>query len=144
LASLIAGTGGEMSILVRQIKPIMLVSGALTMTMIYAAIAPQAALLGMFGEALSGPLAEVVVRNWGALIAIGGAMLVWAASRPVQRPMVLIAVGASKLVFVGLVLGLGQQFLSHQVGLAIAMDAIWISLFAAYLLETRNAAAAPT
>jgi hypothetical protein len=127
-----------MSVLTRQIKPVMLVSGVLTLTMIYAAIAPQTALQGMFGETLTGPLAEVVVRNWGALIAIGGAMLIWAAFRPAQRGMVLVAVGTSKLVFVGLMLSLGRQYLSHQAGLAIAIDAVWVCLFAAYLIETRN------
>jgi len=46
------------------IRWIMVVSGALTCTMVYAAIAPRAALLSTFGETLEGPLAEVVVRNW--------------------------------------------------------------------------------
>jgi len=44
-------------------KPVLLVSGALTSTMLYAAIAPQAALRSTFGEALEGPLAEVVVST---------------------------------------------------------------------------------
>lgn len=42
----------------------------LTCTMLYAAIAPQAALRSTFGESLDGPVAEIVVRNWGALIAV--------------------------------------------------------------------------
>ena len=62
------------------IKWIMLVSGALTCTMIYAAIAPQAMLRSTFGESLEGPLAELVVRNWGALIFLVGAMLIKAPS----------------------------------------------------------------
>ena len=55
-----------MAWLSRSMKWIMLVSGALTCTMIYAAIAPQAALQGTFGDALQGPVAEVVVRRPGA------------------------------------------------------------------------------
>ena len=45
------------------IRWIMLVAGALTCTMIYAAIAPQAALRSTFGEALEGPVAEIVVDS---------------------------------------------------------------------------------
>jgi len=45
-------------------KWIMLVSGILTSTMLYAAVAPQAALRSTFGETLQGPLAEIIVRNW--------------------------------------------------------------------------------
>jgi len=58
--------------IVARIKWIMLVSGALTCTMLYAAIAPQAALRATFGETLEGPPAEIVVRNWGALIGLVG------------------------------------------------------------------------
>ena len=43
----------------------MLVSGALTATMLYAAIAPRAALRATFGETLEGPLSEILVHNWG-------------------------------------------------------------------------------
>ena len=49
----------------------MLIFGILTCTMMYAAVAPQAALVNTFGEAISGPIAEIVVRNWGVLITLG-------------------------------------------------------------------------
>ena len=57
-------------------KWIMLVSGVLTCTMFYAAIAPQAALRSTFGDELEGPVAEIVVRNWGVLITLMGGMLI--------------------------------------------------------------------
>jgi hypothetical protein len=49
--------------IVGSVKGIMLVSGALTCTMLYATIAPQAALRGTFGDTLHRPVAEIVVRN---------------------------------------------------------------------------------
>jgi hypothetical protein len=58
-----------MSWVVANIYRLMIVSGVLTMTMIYAAFAPDAALRSAFGESVSGPAADIVVRNWGALIA---------------------------------------------------------------------------
>ena len=85
-----------MSWIVANIHRIMIVSGVLTMTMIYAALAPQAALRSTFGESVSGPVADIVVRNWGALIALVGAMLIYAARRPAARPMALAVAGASK------------------------------------------------
>jgi hypothetical protein len=45
----------------------MIVSGVLTMTMVYAALAPEAALRSTFGESVSGPVADIVVRNWGSV-----------------------------------------------------------------------------
>jgi hypothetical protein len=49
--------------IVVNIHRIMIVSGVLTMTMVYAALAPEAALRSTFGESVSAPVADVVVRN---------------------------------------------------------------------------------
>lgn len=127
-----------MNMIAGNIKWIMLVSGALTCTMLHAAIAPQAALRSTFGETLEGPLAEIVVRNWGALIALVGAMLVYGASDPPTRPLILTVAGLSKLTFVGLVLAHGRQYLGHQAGLAIGIDLVMVALFIAYLVSLRH------
>lgn len=130
-----------MNIVTANIKWIMLVSGVLTCTMVYAAIAPQAALRSTFGETLEGPLAEIVVRNWGALITLVGAMLVYGAFKPAVRPLALAVAGASKLVFIALVLSHGSRYLGQQAGIAIAVDLVWVVLFAIYLLGARAAPA---
>jgi hypothetical protein len=116
------------------IKPIMLVSGLLTCTMLYAAIAPETALQSTFGASLSGPLAEIVVRNWGILIFLVGAMLIYGAFKPQVRPLVLTIAGLSKLAFVGLVLSYGKLYLGNQAGIAIAIDSLWVAIFAWYLI----------
>lgn len=128
-----------MTFIVAKIKWIMLVSGALTCTMIYAAIAPQAALQGTFGEALSGPLAEIVVRNWGVLITVMGAMLIYGAYHPPSRPLVLAAAGFTKLAFIVLVLAQGGRYLWQQAGIAAAIDTVWVVLFTCYLVAARGA-----
>ncbi len=127
-----------MNFIIAKIKWIMLVSGVLTCSMIYAAIAPQAALRGTFGETLQGPLAEIVVRNWGALITLVGAMLIYGAYHAAVRPLVLAVAGLSKLVFILLVLAQGSRYLGQQAGIAIAIDAVWVGLFALYLVATRG------
>jgi len=127
-----------MNWIVANIKWIMLVSGVLTCTMLYAAVAPQAALRSTFGETLEGPLAEIVVRNWGALIGLVGAMLIYGAYDPPGRPLILTVAGLSKLVFIGLVLAQGRQYLRRQAGLAIAIDLVMVALFIAYLIAVRR------
>jgi len=130
-----------MNWIVAKIKSIMLVSGALTYTMLYAALAPQAALRSTFGETLEGPLAEIVVRNWGALIVLMGAMLIYGAYDPPGRPLVLTVAGLSKLVFIGLVLAHGRQYLGHQAGLAVVIDLVMVALFIGYLIGVRRSQA---
>ena len=123
-----------MAWIVANINRLMTVSGLLTLTMIYALFAPEAALQSNFGESLSGPVASIVVRNWGALIALVGAMLIYGARNPAVRPLVLTVATSSKLVFIALVLSHGGRYLSQQVGIAVVVDAIWIVLFVIYLL----------
>ena len=124
-----------------QIKWIMLVSGVLTCTMLYAALAPQAALMATFGETIDGALAGLVVRNWGVLITLVGGMLIYGAFAPAVRPLVLVVAGVSKLAFVALVLAQGGRFLGQQAGIAVAIDLVWVVLFAVYLLRQRIIAA---
>lgn len=131
-----------MKLIIAGMKWIMIASGALTCTMLYAVIAPQESLRSTFGESLDGPLAEIVVRNWGALITLVGAMLIYGAYHPPVRPLVLAVAGLSKLAFIGLVLAYGMQYLGPQAGLAIGLDLVAVALFAAYLLGTRGGRAA--
>jgi hypothetical protein len=51
-------TEASVSWIVVNIHWIMILSGVLTMTMVYAALAPDAALRSTFGESVSGPVAD--------------------------------------------------------------------------------------
>jgi len=126
-----------MNLLPLSIKWVMLIAGLLTCTMFFAAIAPQAALRSTFGQTLEGPVAEIVVRNWGALIGLVGLLLVYAAFREHARAVALWVAGASKLIFIGLVLSLGQPPLGLQLRVSIAVDTIMVILFAACLIAER-------
>lgn len=125
-----------------KIKWIMLVSGALTCTMLYAAIAPQAALQSTFGATLQGPLAEIVVRNWGALIFLIGAMLIYGAFHPPTRPLVLTIAGLSKLTFIGRVLAYGIPYLGLQAAVSLVVDLVMVALFVCCLAAARRSESA--
>lgn len=127
-----------MNWIVSNIKWVMLVSGVLTCTLFYAAIAPQAALRSMFGESLEGQLAEIIVRNWGALLTLVGAMQIYGAFNSTSRLLIVTISTISKLVFISLVLVYGRQFLGYQAGSAIAIDSIAVILFIVYLFSDRN------
>ena len=120
------------------VKWVLLIAGLLTLTMVYAAIDPRAAVRSNFGETLDGPVADIIVRNWGALIALIGGMLVYAAYEPAVRPLVLTVAGASKLIFISLILSHGDHFLSQKVGIAIVIDSVMVAFFIAYFATTRR------
>lgn len=119
---------------------IMAASGLLTLTMLYAAISPTAASQQMFGEAPSGAMSAIVVPNWGVLIGLMGALLLWGAWHAPSRKLALVVAGASKIAFIALVLLQGQQYLSG-VGVAVGVDAVMVVLFALYIAFGKPGAA---
>jgi hypothetical protein len=127
-----------MNLLRRSIKWVMLVSGVLTCTMFYAAISPQASLVSSFGESIDGPVAEIVVRNWGVLIGLIGLLLIYGAFHEQARRIALTMAGVSKVAFMALVLSFGQKFLQYQIGVAVVVDAMMVVLFLTYLLSERR------
>jgi hypothetical protein len=127
-----------MNWIVNSMKWIMLVSGGLTCTMFYAAIAPQPALQSTFGESIDGPVANIVVRNWGVLIALMGGMLIYGAYNPTVRFLVLTVAGLSKIAFITLLLIAGRQFLDSQAGTAIVSDLLQVTAFALYMIAVRR------
>jgi len=121
-----------------RIKPIMLLTGALTCTMVYAIFFPQAALAAMFGESLGGgALVQIVVRSWATLITLIGAMLLYGAFRPQQQPLILIIAGLSKLVYVTLLLLYGSAYMP-MILTPVIVDSIAFVLFAICLAGHRR------
>ncbi len=123
----------------RNIKWIMLIAGISTCSMLYAALDPQAALSGMFGHGMQsdGPAAEIVVRNWAALITLVGVALIYGAFNPGSRPLILALACASKAIFVGLSLFYASDQLGLQLAVSIVFDTVLIVLFGAWLLAHR-------
>ena len=113
---------------------IMIVGGLLTATMVQAAIAPRFALRSMFGEELTGTLAEILVRNWGVLVTLIGLTLIYGGATASHRSLILAVAIASKIAFILLVLALGRSYLRRPVGLALGVDAVLALLFTLILL----------
>jgi hypothetical protein len=118
------------------IKWIMIVSGVLTLTLLRGVISPTAQQQSMFGEALEGPVADVIVRNWAFLICLYAALLIYGAYEPAHRSLILLLAGVGKLSFILLVLAQGSRFLRGQAGLAVVLDGIMVALFTLYLIAT--------
>lgn len=128
-----------MSLVVDNIKWIMIVSGVLTLTMLQAVFAPYKSLTSTFGETLQGDAATLVVRNWGFLIALGGATLIYGGlCDTTDRQLILAYTGLGKLAFIALVLSHGGRYLSKGAGIAVVADTIMVALFAAYLFAVNS------
>jgi Mg2+/citrate symporter len=115
-------------------KWVMLVSGLLTCTMFLALFSPQASLKSNFAETIEGPVEEIIVRNWGALIGMIGIMLIYGAFNASVRRFVLVIAGITKIIFISLVLSSGIKYSGLGAGTAIIADSAMVVLYAAYLL----------
>ncbi len=126
-----------MKLIVAQMKWIMLVAGALTCTLIYAAVSPQEAIRSTFGDlVLLSPALEIIVRNWAILITMVGGLVIYGAFNPASRPLVLVFAGISKVIFLGLVFTYGKNIFEHQIGIGVVADLLILAVFAAYLFGT--------
>ena len=122
------------------VRWIMVVSGLLTCTMLYATFAPHAMLLRNFDTTFTGPIVEVMVRSWGVLVTLSGVILIWGALRPAVRTLALVVAGTGKLVFVALVLLYGRELLGGPLGVAVASDSVMVVLYALCLAASQRAA----
>ncbi|RBP52833.1 hypothetical protein [Arenicella xantha] len=120
------------------IKWIMLVVGLITCSTLLVVISPQAGLMSMFGalpSALDEGVTQILVRNWGALIALVGGMLIYAAFRPALRSFSIVVACISKATFISLVLGFGGDYWDQAL-FAIVFDSAAIVIFLMYLFST--------
>ena len=115
----------------------MIIAGLLTCSMIFAVFAPEAALISMFGEALTEPLAQVVVRSWGFLIFLIGTLLIYGAFQPTHRNLALVFTCISKIAFIALIIIFGTQYIDKS-AVTIVLDSVLIILFLTYLVKVKS------
>lgn len=120
-----------MNWIVEHYQNILVVSGLLTLTMLQFVFAPTRSQRSTYGEALEGPLADVVVRGWGLLIGLTGAMLVWAAFHPETRQLAVGVAVISKVFYMGSLAAKGGRFLKGFSGVTVLVDAVMIVLLVA-------------
>jgi hypothetical protein len=120
------------TVITSHIEPILIVTGALTATMLVQFVAPSWMVHHTYGEVLSGRASIVLARHWGLLLFCVGALLVYSAFYPeIRGPAVLFAL-VEKAGFVACVLGtsLRQRPITC---LMAAGDALMVLIYVLYL-----------
>jgi len=112
-----------MNILSKNIKWFMAVAGLLTCTMLEAVFDPEMAVGNLFGEQLQGPLANMIVRSWGVLITLTGLMLIYGAFNLKNRKFAAAIAATGKIIYTGLVISLGEPYLSNA-ALVVGFDMV--------------------
>lgn len=83
----------------------LVVTGAITASVVVVAILPQTALRLVFGAGRVDALTVLIARHWGLLVALVGGLLIYAAYNPEVRTPVMIAAIVEKFAIGLLVLG---------------------------------------
>jgi hypothetical protein len=112
---------------------VMVVAGLLTLTMLYAVVSPEAAIQSYFQETPEGSMASVIVPNWGILIGLMGALLLYGAFHTSSRKLALVVAGASKIAFIALIVMQGDRYLAGLQN-AVIVDSVMVVLFVIYLI----------
>ena len=123
--------------IVKNIKWIILFFGVITCTTFFAVIAPQDALLSMFGSNLTEPLANLLVRSWGFLVFIMGALLIYGAFNEETRLLCIITEGVSKVGFLLLIMIFGTNYI-ETLWVTAAFDTFVILILTTYVISSKN------
>ena len=108
------------------IELILIVTGALTAITIFQFIAPAQVLRMIFGEAPTDEVSLAVVRHWGLLVFLVGALLIYAALHASLRGPAMVVAAIEKAA-----LGLGvfgTSLRTHPAAAAIAAGDSFIAL----------------
>jgi hypothetical protein len=124
-----------MSWIVTNIHWVLIVCGALTMSMLLPMLAPRFAFSNMFGEMADGPLGDLLMRNWGQMIFATGLMLIYAAYHDEARLPILLFASFGKLTFAALVLSKGARYARKPAILIAVGDLTMVGLFSWYLMS---------
>lgn len=128
-----------MTWVVDNIQAILVVCGLVTASMLQFALMPSRAARSFFGETVDGPMADVAVRGWGLLIALTGAMMLWAAFHPETRTLAIGVTLVSKVFYMGQLITRGGRFLKGMAGVSVVLDLIMAALLATWMWAERGA-----
>ena len=126
-----------MTVILKNIKWIMLFAGVVTCTTFFAVIYPKGALLNIFGSSLEEPLADLIVRSWGFLVSIMGVLLIYGAFNKESRILCIFTAGISKVGFLFLILMFGADYID-TLWITIVFDSIIILILAIYLISLKR------
>ena len=123
---------GEIPTITSNIDVILVVTGALTATMLVQFVAPSWTMRHTFGETPAGVVNIVIARHWGLLMFCVGALLIYSAFHPTLREPAVVLASVEKVGFAVCVYGssLRQRLVMSVMA---AADALMVFLFALYL-----------
>jgi hypothetical protein len=120
-------------VITSNIEIILIITGALTATMLAQFVAPSWVIRHTFGEIPSGPVSMTLERHWGLLLFCIGTLLVYSAFDPVIRKPAVVLGALEKAGFVVCVLRTSMR--QYPIALIMAMgDGLMVLLYVLYLL----------
>ena len=128
-----------MMMVVKHIKWIMLLAGLTTCSTLIAVFAPEEALMNLFGASLTEPLANVVVRSWGFLVFLMGALLIYGAFRPESRMLCIVTAGLSKIGFLLCIALFGSDY-ADALRITVIFDSAVVAVLAVYVIASKDTA----
>lgn len=112
---------------------LLVVTGVLTLGAALLFFTPDLILKVVFGVSSPDKVTRLVVRHWGLVVALVGALLVYAGYHPDLRVPVMVIAVIEKLALAGLVLGSSLRRRRLLV-IAVAADVVMAILYLAALL----------
>jgi hypothetical protein len=127
-----------MAMLDKYIKPILYITGIITMLPVLQFTLPHF-MLPQQGLVVSDDTGFLFAQHWGLLVFCIGGLLVYAAYKPEFRTPVLVVAIIEKLGLIYLVVSQWQNPALQGFHLAIYFDTVCVLIYTSYLLSQRHA-----
>jgi len=119
--------------LATHIELILLITGLVTAGLLVLFLAPVPVLKVLFGEAPSDTLSLLIVRHWGLLVFLVGALIIYAAYHPeVRVPTLIVAIVEKVALVLGLLISPFRQRL--MVLAMVLADTGMAAMYVMYLI----------
>ena len=93
--------------------------------------------MSIFGASLTEPLANVVVRSWGFLVFLMGALLIYGAFRPESRMLCIVTAGLSKIGFLLCIALFGSDYADAML-MTVIFDSAVVAVLAVYVIASKD------
>lgn len=126
----------------KYIKPIMYITGAITMLPVLQFLLPHF-MLQQQGLSVADDTGLFFAQHWGLLVFCIGALIVYAANNPAIRAPVLVVAAIEKLGLIYLVVSQWQNPALQGLHLPIFFDSFSVLIYVIYLMSQRKSINGP-
>ncbi|MEN8722247.1 MAG: hypothetical protein ABF335_05100 [Alphaproteobacteria bacterium] len=113
---------------------VLYITGAFTLLPLLGFFNPAQAMQGTFGREPADDIERLVMRHWGLLVGMAGALLIWAGFEEAYRTPILLFAAIEKIAIVFMIFSIRDKLQGTQAPGIMVADSVMAALYVIYLI----------